>query len=259
MNPTFSVIIPTYNRADKIERAIRSILAQDIPLNEIQLIVVDDGSTDETSAIVRNFLDQGPYDLHTTSIYTRFPENRGRLAARNEGMALAKGEWICWLDSDDEYATNYFSILKEAISRWPDKKIFNFGAVVFDEQNLRSYVRDTFLPELRVDGTGHDVFKSGGIGTGSFVFKRALVEEIGFFPETRTPYGDDRSLPSLAVEKWPAIRDYCNQSGCQTETGQWKPFGNPWGDDWLYFFLLTRNNVSQPLSVHTYIQHVRHA
>lgn len=212
--------------------------------------MVDDGSTDMTAEIVRDTL----FDSNCIYYFERFETNQGRLVARNAGMSRAKNDWICWLDSDDEYVSTYLSTINAAIAKFPDAKLFNFGAVVFDEPNFRSWTRDTFLPALREDGRGHVAFKSGGIGTGSFVFKRELSEEIGLLPETRHPYGNDDSLPALATRRWPELKDLYGQN----ETGQWLPFGNPWGDDWLYFYLLTRNHVSIPLDINLYIQHLRH-
>lgn len=218
----------------------------------MEIIVVDDGSIDGTDEAVRALL-EGDANLAKVLKFHRFEENRGRLAARNVGMQLANHDWICWLDSDDEYVSSYLEIMNNAINKYPKARIFNFGAIVYDEQNLRSWSRDTFMPPVREDGGGHDVFKSGGIGTGSFIFKRELVGDVGLLPEARTPYGDDNSLPALSSAKWPELKELYGQ----TEDGQWKPFGNPWGDDWLYFFLLTRNNISQPLDVKPYIQHLR--
>lgn len=244
---TFSIIIPTYNRADKILRAIRSVLFQDYPRDDYELIVVDDGSTDNTKEILKVY--EKNYNIRVYNM----EENKGRLTTRNIGMDIATGDWICWLDSDDAYAPTYLKTLKEAIGKYPEYSIFNFGAIVYDEQNFRSYLRDTFMPGVRGDGGGHDVFKSGGIGTGSFIFRRELLESVGKLPEARTPYGDDESLSALATKKWPEIGTLYGR----TETGQWRPLGNPWGDDWLMFYILTRNNLSKPLNIHLYVQYIR--
>lgn len=249
---TFSIIIPVHNRADSIARAIESILDQGYPKELFEIIIVDDGSTDETSTIVTNMCEANR-ELGFDIFKIVFPENKGRLVARNHGMSWATKDWICWLDSDDEYSSNYLKVLNDAIEKYPGYGIFNFGAIVYDEQNFRSYLRDTFMPELREDGRGHVPFKSGGIGSGSFIFRRELLQSVGFLPEASTPYGDDSSLPALATTRWPDLRSLYGQS----DSGQWLPFGNPWGDDWLMFYLLTRNNESKPLDIHLYIQHLR--
>ena len=93
-NPTVSVIIPTYNRAHLIGRAIRSVLNQ--TYQDFELIVVDDGSTDNTEEVVKGFNDG-------RIRYIRHDENRGGAAARNTGIKASQGEYIAFLDSDDEW------------------------------------------------------------------------------------------------------------------------------------------------------------
>jgi glycosyltransferase involved in cell wall biosynthesis len=85
-----SVIVPTYNRGWILREALDSILSQDYP--DVELIVVDDGSTDDTASILRG------YDTALSVI--RQP-NRGVSAARNAGIGAATGEFIAFLDSDD--------------------------------------------------------------------------------------------------------------------------------------------------------------
>jgi glycosyltransferase involved in cell wall biosynthesis len=91
---SITAIIPTFNRAHTIERAIDSVLSQTIPCTEI--IVIDDGSTDETSAILEK------YKLKNQIIVIK-TENHGVSAARNQALKIAKGNWISFLDSDDEW------------------------------------------------------------------------------------------------------------------------------------------------------------
>lgn len=92
--PKVSVIIPTYNRAAFIGAAIESVLNQ--TFSDFELIVVDDGSTDETEAVASRFLDDRRF------IYLP-QDNRGRSAARNRALACARGAYIAFLDSDDTY------------------------------------------------------------------------------------------------------------------------------------------------------------
>lgn len=91
---TVSVIIPSYNRAHLIEKCVRSVLAQ--TYQNIEVIVVDDASTDNTEAIVKNISD-------SRVKYLRLPSNSGACAARNEGIRLASGTYIAFNDSDDQW------------------------------------------------------------------------------------------------------------------------------------------------------------
>lgn len=91
--PFFSVIMPVYNRASFVARALESCLRQSFPSFEI--IVIDDGSTDASVATVRSFDD-------TRIRLVEHDVNQGRCPARNSGMRIARGEWFVFLDSDDE-------------------------------------------------------------------------------------------------------------------------------------------------------------
>ncbi|NOQ85501.1 MAG: glycosyltransferase, partial [Deltaproteobacteria bacterium] len=88
--PKVSVIIPTYNRAHTLREAIDSVLSQSY--NDLELIIVDDGSTDETKVIVSSYIPKLAY------IYQ---ERQGVSAARNRGIKHAQGDYISFLDSDD--------------------------------------------------------------------------------------------------------------------------------------------------------------
>lgn len=89
-----SVVIPTYNRAGSLVRAVESVLTQ--TYSELEVIVVDDGSTDDTAAVVENL--QKHHGLRLKYVYQT---NRGVSAARNRGINQASGEYISFLDSDD--------------------------------------------------------------------------------------------------------------------------------------------------------------
>ncbi len=93
MSPKVSVIIPTYNRAKKVRDAVESVLAQSF--TDLEVIVVDDGSSDDTGQIIRQaFGDRIRY---------YFQPNQGVSVARNKGIEVARGEWIAFLDSDDRW------------------------------------------------------------------------------------------------------------------------------------------------------------
>lgn len=89
-----SVILPTYNRAHLLIRALNSILIQ--TYQDFEILVIDDCSSDNTQCIIEEFKDD-------RIIYIRHENNRGVAAARNSGLAAAKGQYIAFLDSDDEW------------------------------------------------------------------------------------------------------------------------------------------------------------
>ena len=115
--PFFSVIIPTYNRATLLSIAINSVIAQ--TFQNWELILVDDGSTDNTKEIVKE------YTKSDSRIIYLFQQNAERCVARNNGIKRATGKYICFLDSDDFYLSNRLQALYNSISH------SNFPKVVF--------------------------------------------------------------------------------------------------------------------------------
>ena len=108
----FSVILPTFNRSSVIERAIDSVLNQSF--TDFELIIVDDGSTDKTKTLLDRYDDRIQYV---------FQENRGVSAARNLGVKQAKGKWLAFLDSDDEWLDKKLELQNKYIQNNPEIKI----------------------------------------------------------------------------------------------------------------------------------------
>jgi glycosyltransferase involved in cell wall biosynthesis len=110
--PQVSVIIPTYNRGWILKEAIDSVLTQDY--KDFELIVVDDGSTDNTSEILASY---------GNGIRVLFQENKGVSAARNRGIAEASGQFIAFIDSDDLWLPQKLSTQVEFFNQTPDALI----------------------------------------------------------------------------------------------------------------------------------------
>ena len=126
MLPFFSIIIPTYDRAHIIHRPIDSIISQ--TFTNWELIIIDDGSTDETKSIVDSYNDD--------RIRYLWQENQERSAARNHGIKLARGEWICFQDSDDAYLPEHLQVLYESIHQNPGFKVIRTGLFIFENEKL---------------------------------------------------------------------------------------------------------------------------
>jgi glycosyltransferase involved in cell wall biosynthesis len=115
---TISAIIPSYNRAHKVCHAIHSVLAQSTVPDEI--IVVDDGSTDETGKVIREqFGDRVRVIVHE--------KNQGISAARRTGFQCAKGTWIAYLDSDDSWPVDAIRRLKDVVTCCDHRTVVAFG------------------------------------------------------------------------------------------------------------------------------------
>ncbi len=127
----FSVCIPTYNRAGYLKDAIESVLNQ--TYGNFELVIYDDGSTDETAKVVRSFKDP-------RIRYYRGEENRGRPFARNRCIELSTGEWIVWLDDDDKMEPELLSRYVLAINRFPDVSIFYPKYFVINNERENSFL-----------------------------------------------------------------------------------------------------------------------
>lgn len=258
--PKFSVIIPVYSelqplqegaaghlhfRGKTVQRAIKSIINQQFP--DWELIVIDDGCVDGlTPAILDKFAASDPRIkiIHQT--------NQNRAVSRNNGMEAATGEWLCWLDCDDEYSTNYLREIDAASQDYPHAKIFNFGSIIYWPDH-HTEIRHTYRP--KIEGDGHEWFRSGHIGAGSFVFKKELWASDPKYriPDEPNPYqfAADSLFPyRLTREEDPWKYDNTENPDTMFQDGvkrHGSSIGNPWGDDFLQFYLLTRDNHSQPL------------
>lgn len=125
-SPFFSIIIPTYNRGYIIRQPIDSIISQ--TFTDWELIIVDDGSTDHTRDVVESYKDE--------RIKYVWQQNQERSAARNHGISLAKGEWICFQDSDDEYLPDHLRVLYVGIIQFPEYKVFRTGMLIYENGKL---------------------------------------------------------------------------------------------------------------------------
>lgn len=263
---TFSIIIPVYSeweplqegasgqrhfRGKTIQRAIKSIINQQYPAWE--LILVDDGCAD---GITPEILDR--FAEADDRIKVLHIENGNRAIARNTGMEAATGDWLCWLDSDDEYSTHYLRELEKATRDFPEYQVFNFGSIIHWPDHHTS-IRPVFQPAE--EGDGHEWFKSGHIGSGSFIFKRDLWRsspDLYRIPDEANPYqfAASSGFDMRFTEDEPHVEQ---PTGAFTD-GVYRhglSLGNPWGDDFLQFYKLTRHNKSKPLDVLLYVQYPR--
>lgn len=228
----FSVVIPAYNADRTIGRALGSLMNQTLPNSEFEVIVINDASFDGTLSEISAFS-----KILNLRVFDN-GYNRNKAISRNIGMKAALGDWICWLDADDYYLPNYLEIMCEAIEKYPEVELFNFDALIcWSKWNMGLKQSDEFKMS--------QVFRSGKIMSGSFIFKRSLLDKVGYLPEERSPYAFGKAI----LDKFPEV------------TPLYKPgqldLGNPWGDDWAMFYMLTRVVEPQHLNVSPYVIMVR--
>lgn len=127
--PEISVLVPSYNHARFIERTLRSIFAQTVPIGK--LLVIDDGSRDDSVAVIEKVLKDCPFDAEL-----RNRENRGLSATLNEGFAATEGEFFAYLGSDDLWRTIFLEEQSGLLQSRPDAVLAFSHSFLIDENDL---------------------------------------------------------------------------------------------------------------------------
>lgn len=168
--PLISVIIPTHNRAEILPQAIDSVINQFT--TDWELIIVDDGSEDNTKEVVEGYL----ADIRLHYIYQ---ENKGVSAARNAGVRIAKGEYIIFLDSDDYVRPQWLKEFTSVIMKGD-----SIDCVVCGFVTIQNQVMEERLPSL----LGYNPTLSG-----TFLIKTNLFQRLGGY-DTNLVYGENTEL-----------------------------------------------------------------
>lgn len=171
-----SVIIPTYNRGYIIKRSIESVLTQ--TYSDFELIIVDDGSTDNTKEIVESYKDH--------RIKYVYQENSGACAARNKGISLAKGKFIAFHDSDDIWLPSKLEVQIKAIEE-TGADIVACQMIKTDEDGKRE-----LIPKLNESQFMNMSSMPAGIGTQTLLMKNNVAKHIQF----------DDEMPRLQEMEW---------------------------------------------------------
>lgn len=173
--PTVSVVLPVYDRAGTIARAIESVLAQSF--TDLELIVIDDGSTDATPEIVRGYL---------TDPRVRFevnPRNLGAAGTRNRGIALARGAYVAFQDSDDRWLPEKLALQMEELARSPDCRVCYCGALYYAEEQCYYIPRRGTLQHKRGDLSAA-ILSSNPTTPQTLLVDRALIDQTGAFDDS---------------------------------------------------------------------------
>lgn len=191
MQPLVSVIIPTYNREETIMRAVDSVLAQ--TYSDIELIVVDDGSTDSTVRLINDCADKRVRLIH-------MPENGGANVARNRGIAAARGEYIAFQDSDDEWDRDKLQIqIKDML----DRKL----TASFCAYRLIQGVNEKIMPRDYKDKDRYEnklmevLAERNVIGTPTLIVRKDVFLTVGVFDETMPRLQDYEFVIRLAQKE----------------------------------------------------------
>lgn len=176
-NPTFSVIIPVYNRTDLLKRALGSVLRQDFA--DFEVLVVDDGSDDDIKSVVDGISD--------SRIHYHRQVNRGASAARNAGIDRARGEYVAFLDSDDVYLPHHLATMHAILQNAP-------GAAAYCPIVATRGKNGNFIKPPRAIASGENMATylmcdRGFVQTSGLCLSRKIASRIRYRDDAK--FGDD--------------------------------------------------------------------
>jgi glycosyltransferase involved in cell wall biosynthesis len=177
-NQLVSIIVPCYNQGNFLAEALESLLAQTYPYWECQII--DDGSTDNTKTVTQEYVEKD------SRIKYNYQDNRGLSAARNQGLKIATGEYIQFLDADDLISPQKFETQLAAFKLNPDADIVYSEYLCFDHQDRKktwTYSRVQLKNNVLLDFI--DGWENGlSIPIHCFLYKKNCFERWGLFDES---------------------------------------------------------------------------
>jgi glycosyltransferase involved in cell wall biosynthesis len=173
-----SVVVPCFNRSHIIKKCIDSVLNQ--TFKDFELIIIDNGSTDDTKAVVQSYIDQD------SRVKYFWQENTGSPAgSRNSGIRTSSGQWISFLDSDDRWLDNKLEVVSEEIKHSTEQTI----AISHWENH---YIDNTFSKVLNHGYLGNEnlykklLFKGNCYSTSAMTVKKSAILEVGLFNESKS-------------------------------------------------------------------------
>jgi glycosyltransferase involved in cell wall biosynthesis len=192
-----SVVIPAYNAGKTLRRTIDSVVHQTHPAHEI--IVVDDGSTDDTADIIHSYRDR---------IVPIRQENEGVSAARNKGISRATGEWIAFLDADDEWLPDKLKRQTDHLGRMPGLK-WSFCNYYVKSETLqpkhspRNISKAVHRPEV-IESFFSALCLGISAWTGTIIIHRSVFETVGLF-EPGMKRAQDSDLWFRVAYRYPTL------------------------------------------------------
>lgn len=171
-SPKFSVVIPLYNKRAYIRRAVDSVLKQ--TLTDFELIVVDDGSTDESIETLADISDRRLRIIRQ--------QNQGEGPARNAGICLTRSTWIALLDADDSWTECHLCEMAKIVNKYPDAGLISTSCIEATGSTVPHLPTAEALSSIRkVDYFAEASRKIGFINSSSSAVQRHVFEELGGF------------------------------------------------------------------------------
>lgn len=179
-----SVVIPLYNKREYIQRSVHSILAQ--THKELELIIVDDGSTDGSAEML--------YSINDPRLRIETQANAGEGAARNKGAEIAKHDWVAYLDADDAWGCGFLEAINTMIETYADTALCATGYYIRTPTATHLVGRtDSDLPQLHTNYFALAHQSKLPFCASSVAINRTALQACGGFPEDE-PMGADQDL-----------------------------------------------------------------
>ena len=215
VTPTFTIIVPTYNQEKYLGAALESVLSQSY--TDWEAVVVNDGSTDGTTAILEDYSARDP------RIRVFHQPNGGVAAALNRGLAEARGVWINWLSSDDMFEPNKLQVNYEWIQRFPKCNFFFSYFSLLRESTGELSKNDLWGPLPKPEHQVLTLFYRNFLSGITICIRREAWEKIGQF-DTKLYYGQDydqwlrllRSNQAIFIPEWLVINRNHAEQGSET-------------------------------------------
>lgn len=194
--PLVSVVIPLYNKEPHIKRAIDSILAQKI--QDFEIIVIDDGSTDKSAEVVKSFTDPRIRLIHQ--------ENAGVSAARNKGIKEAKADLVAFLDADDEWTPSFLETVLRLREKYPEAGIYATTYSILKYGDIKS-AKYNAIPPAPWEGLLPRYFLSTATGehpvcSSAVCVPKNIFSKVGIF-KIEAWWGEDDDLWGRIALKYP--------------------------------------------------------
>lgn len=202
----FSIILPTYNRCYILWRAIRSVIRQTYPFWE--LIIVDDGSTDNTEKLVKQFTDPRVK-------YFKLPKNKGVTKARNFGLKKAANDFIAYIDSDNQWYEDFLEVMSETFKKYPKKVLVfskkNYRLKIKDERGREKYLHDEWRRHEKFFDLQRLWHRKIIIDTNAMCHKKSILKKVGKWDE-KINFWEDWELALRVSKKYPDGMMFINRT-----------------------------------------------
>lgn len=185
MAPQFTIVVPTYNRSVSVLDTLQSCFEQS--LSDFEIVVVDDGSSDDTREVLSRIDDPRLIVVHQ--------DNAGPAAARNHGMRVANGRYIAFLDSDDRWYPEFLAVASDTLDQHGEALLY--GQIIVDRGVGRYWVKPDRALDAEEPIFDYLYVNGGFIQTSTMVIPRALADKVQW--DESVTFGDN---DQFAIDCW---------------------------------------------------------